>query len=94
MSAGVVIRTVLEALAVLLFIAALLNEKKIIAFERRLVLRFRTYRASKSAAVAQQDVYCARETVRRSERQAAAPAVSASRRTRRPMRSRSRRPAA
>ena len=93
MSAGVIVRTVFEALAVLLFIVALLNEKKLIAFERRLATRFRTYRAARSAQLREQDVYCVRETVRHSERQANPAAASAQHRPRR-ARSHFRRPAA
>lgn len=88
------IRTVLEALAVLLFIAALLNEKKLVAFERRLAIRVRTYLAARRSAVAEQDVYCAQETVRHSERQAATASARAPRRARRVLRGHSRRPAA
>lgn len=89
MSPEVIIRTVFEAAAVLLFIIALLNEKKLIAFEHRIVVRWRTYRMARSAAVRAEDVYCAQETVRSSERSAAGASQRRSRRA-----SRSRKPAA
>ncbi|MFR8012482.1 MAG: hypothetical protein ACLU8W_12165 [Clostridia bacterium] len=90
MAPEVIIRTVFEAAAVLLFIIALLNEKKLIAFEHRIAVRWRTYRTARNSAVRAEDVYCAQETVRDSERTAAGtPPQRRPRRT-----SRSRKPAA
>lgn len=89
MSTEVIIRTVFEAAAVLLFIIALLNEKRLIAFEHRIAVRWRTYRMARSAAVRAEDVYCAQETVRNSERSAAGVPQRRPRRT-----SRSHKPAA
>lgn len=89
MSPEVIIRTVFEAAAVLLFIIALLNEKKLIAFERRIAVRWRTYRMTHSSAVRAEDVYCAQETVRSSERSVAGIPQRRPRRA-----SRSRKPAA
>ncbi len=91
MPAEIIIRTVFEALAVLLFIVALLNEKKLIAFERRVAMRLRSRRTARGVQLREEDVYGVREEVRRSERQALPAAASARTRTRRP---RSRRPAA
>lgn len=89
MTPEVIIRTVFEAAAVLLFIIALLNEKKLIAFEHRIAVRWRTYRTARNSAVRAEDVYCAQETVRDSERTAAGTPQRRPRRT-----SRSRKPAA
>lgn len=89
MSAEIIMRTVFEAAAVLLFIIALLNEKKLIAFERRIAVRWRTYQMEKRSAIRTEDVYCAQETVRSSERSAAGIPQRRPRRT-----SRSRKPAA
>lgn len=72
MTAGVIIRTVFEAAAVLLFVIALFNEKKLIAFERGIALRWRTYRMEKKSEICEQDVYRVEETVRSSERSAKA----------------------
>lgn len=94
MSAEVIIRTVFEAAAVLLVIIALFNEKKLIAFERKIAMRWRTYRLDRRAAISEQDIYRAQETVRNSERSASAtPRQSRPDRGARP-RTRSRKPAA
>lgn len=70
MTAEVIIRTVLEAAAVLLFIIALLNEKKLIAFEHRIAVRVRTYLTARRAETAAQEVRCPQEPVHSEKRPA------------------------